>query len=134
MLVKSFVLCEQIRQENTGKFMLLGVFGTDTIVNNLPAESRWANPMFFSALFALEIHREKDAGLYSVRVEADNGNVLTPELTLEIKKDGSSYLQLPLNIALQLKGPSKVRLGICRKDSAELVAEIGRFKVVDAEH
>lgn len=134
MLVKSFVLCEQIRQENTGKFMLLGVFGTDTIVNNLPVESRWANPVFFSALFALEIHRETDAGLYSVKVEADNGGVFTPELTLEIKKDGASYLQLPLNIALQLKGPSKVRLNIYRKDSAEHVAEIGRFEVVDAEH
>lgn len=134
MLVKSFVLCKQIRQENTGKFMLLGVFGTDTIVNNQPVESRWANPMFLSALFAMEIHRETDASLYSVKVEADNGGVLTPELTLEIKKEDASYLQFPLNIALQLNGPSKVRLNIYRMEFAELVAEICLFKVVNAEH
>ena len=47
MQVKSFVLCEQIRQENTGKFMLIGVFGTDVIENNIPQENRWNNPLFF---------------------------------------------------------------------------------------
>ena len=40
MQVKSFVLCEQIRQENTGKFMLVGVFGTDVIENNISQENR----------------------------------------------------------------------------------------------
>lgn len=133
MQVKSFVLCEQIRQENTGKFMLLGVFGTDVVVNNMPSAERWKNPLFFGSLFALKINRETDAGLYSVKVETDNGTVLSSELTLEIKKDGASYIQLPMNVALLLKGPSEVHINIFKKDSLELVAEVGRFSVLNAE-
>lgn len=133
MQVKSFVLCEQIRQENTGKFMLLGVFGTDVVVNNMPAADRWKNPLVFGALFALKINREVDAGLYSVKVKANNGTVLSSELTLEIKKDGASYIQLPLNIALLLNGPSEVSLVIYKKDSSDAVAEVGKFSVVNAE-
>lgn len=133
MQVKSFVLCEQIRQENTGKFMLLGVFGTDVVVNNMPADDRWKNPLVFGALFALKIDREVDAGLYSVKVETNNGMVLSSDLTLEIKKDGASYIQLPMNIALLLKGPSEVSLVIYKKDSPEVVAEVGKFSVLNAE-
>lgn len=133
MLVKSFVLCEQIRQENTGKFMLLGIFGTDVVVNNMPADTRWQNPLFFSALFALKIDRETDAGFYSVKTETENGTVLSSELTIEIKRDGASYIQLPMNLALQLKGPSEVQIHIYKKDSLELVAEVGRFSVQNAE-
>ena len=69
MKVKSFVLCEQVRQENTGKFMLIGVFGTDAIVNNLPTETRWINPVFLSIFSTLEVDRETDAGLYIVKDE-----------------------------------------------------------------
>lgn len=133
MKVKSFVLCEQIRQENTGKFMLIGVFGTDTIVNNLPVGTRWANPVFLSIFSTLEVNRETDAGLYIVRDEVDNGKSLAPEMTLEIKKEGASYFHLPLNIALSLKGPSKVRLNIYKKDTMELVTELGRFAIADGE-
>lgn len=133
MKVKSFILCEQIRRENTGKFMLIGVFGTETIVNNLPAETRWANPIYLSIFSTLEVDREIDAGLYIVRDEVENGKSLAPEMTLEIKKDGASYFQLPLNIALSLNGPSKVRLNIYKKDSMELVTELGQFSIVDGE-
>lgn len=133
MQVKSFVLCEQIRREDSGKFMLLGVFGTDVIVNNLPTETRWANPLLFSSLFALKIDRAVDAGLYLVKAEVNNGIVLTQELTLEIKSDGASYLQLPMNFALKLNGPSEVRLNIFKKDTLELVAELGQFTVINSE-
>ena len=133
MQVKSFVLCEQIRQENTGKFMLIGVFGTDVIENNIPQENRWNNPLFFFFYFALKGDRAIDAGFYTVKVEVDNGVVHTPELTLEIKKDGASNLQIPMSIALMLNGPSEIRLNIYRKDSMELVAELGKFSIVNAE-
>ena len=133
MQVKSFVLCEQIRQENTGKFMLIGVFGTDVIENNIPQENRWNNPLFFGVYFALKVDRAIDAGFYTVKVEVDNGVVHTPELTLEIKKDGVSNLQIPMSIALMLNGPSEIRLNIYRKDSMELVAELGKFSIVNAE-
>jgi len=59
--------------------------------------------------------------------------VHTPELTLEIKKDGASNLQIPMSIALMLNGPSEIRLNIYRKDSLELVAELGKFSIVNAE-
>ena len=131
MKVKSFVLCEQIRQENTGKFMLIGVFGTDAIVNNLPAETRWINPVFLSIFSTLEVDRETDAGLYIVKDEVDNGKSLVPEMTLEIKKDGATHFPLPLNVGLLLKGPSNVRLNIYKKDTMELVAELGRFSVIE---
>ena len=71
--------------------------------------------------------RAIDAGLYTVKVEVDNGVVNTPELTLEIKKDGASNLQIPMSIALMLNGPSEIRLNIYRKDSMELVAELGKI-------
>ncbi|MBO7550182.1 MAG: hypothetical protein J6T62_05420 [Fibrobacter sp.] len=133
MQVKSFVLCEQIRQENTGKFILLGVFGTDVIENNIPQENRWKNPLFFGVYFALKVDRAVDAGFYTVKVEVDNGVVQTPELTLEIKKEGASNLQIPMSLALLLKGPSEVRLNIYKKDTLELVAEPGKFSIVNAE-
>lgn len=132
MQVKSFVLCEQIRQEINGKFTLIGVFPTETILNNLPAENRWNNPVVFSILSALQINREIDAGFYIVKVEVSNGITLTPELTLEIKKDGASYFQLPMNIAMSLKGPSDVHLNIYRKDSMEFVTELGHFSITEA--
>jgi hypothetical protein len=133
MQVKSFVLCEQIRQENTGKFILLGVFGTDVIENNIPQENRWKNPLFFGVYFALKVDRAVDAGFYTVKVEVDNGVVQTPELTLEIKKEGASNLQIPMSLALLLKGPSEVRLNIYKKDTLELVAEPGKFSIVNAK-
>ena len=77
--------------------------------------------------------RAIDAGLYTVKVEVDNGVVNTPELTLEIKKDGASNLQIPMSIALMLNGPSEIRMNIYRKDSMELVAELGKFSIVNAE-
>lgn len=133
MKVKSFVLCEQIRQENTGKFMLIGVFGTNTVVNNISAETRWINPVFLSIFSTLEVDRETDAGLYIVKDEVDNGKSLVPEMTLEIKKDGASYFPLPLNVGLSLKGPSNVRLNIYKKDTMELVAELGSFSVIEPQ-
>lgn len=72
-------------------------------------------------------------GLYSVKVETNNGMVLSSDLTLEIKKDGASYIQLPMNIALLLNGPSEVSLVIYKKDSPEVVAEVGKFSVLNAE-
>ena len=77
--------------------------------------------------------RAIDAGFYTVKVEVDNGVVHTPELTLEIKKDGASNLQIPMSIALMLNGPSEIRLNIYGKDSMELVAELGKFSIVNAE-
>jgi hypothetical protein len=74
-----------------------------------------------------------NAGFYSVKTETENGTVLSSELTLEIKRDGASYIQLPMNLALQLKGPSEVQIHIYKKDSLELVAEVGRFSVQNAE-
>ena len=77
--------------------------------------------------------RAVDAGFYTVKVEVDNGVVQTPELTLEIKKEGASNLQIPMSLALLLKGPSEVRLNIYKKDTLELVAEPGKFSIVNAE-
>lgn len=133
MQVKSFVVCEQIRQENTGKFMLIGVFGTNTIINNLPADKRWVNPVFLSIFSAIEVDRETDSGLYIIKDEVDNGVSLTPEMILEIKKDGASYIQLPLTTTLSLKGSSNIRLNIYKKDSMEFVAELGRFSVIEPQ-
>lgn len=132
MLVKSFVLCEQVRIEKNDKFMLLGVFRTDVVINNLPATNRWTNPLFFGALVALKIDRDVDSGLYVIKAEADNGTEITPEQVLDIRKEGASYIQLPVAIALQLKGPSGIRLNLYKKDSMDLVTELGRFTVVDA--
>ena len=133
MQVKSFIVCEQIRQENTGKFMLIGVFGTNTIVNNLPADKRWVNPVFLSIFSAIEVDRETDSGLYIIKDEVDNGLSLAPEMVLEIKKDGASYIQLPLTTTLSLKGSSNIRLNIYKKDSMEFVAELGRFSVIEPQ-
>ena len=91
------------------------------------------NPLFFGVYFALKVDRAIDAGFYTVKVEVDNGVVHTPELTLEIKKDGASNLQIPMSIALMLNGPSEIRLNIYGKDSMELVAELGKFSIVNAE-
>ncbi len=133
MQVKSFVVCEQIRQENTGKFMLIGVFGTNTIVNNLPADKRWVNPIFLSIFSAIEVDRKTDAGMYIIKDEVDNGISLVPEMALEIKKDGASYIQLPISTALSLKGSSNIRLNIYKKDSMEFVTELGHFSVVEPQ-
>ena len=38
-----------------------------------------------------------------------------------------------MSIALMLNGPFEIRLNIYKKDSMQLVAELGKFSIVNAE-
>jgi hypothetical protein len=98
----SKIICEEIRQEANGKFMLLGVYRPDRIANNLPKEVRWKEPMQFCLFAGVEVDRARDSGQYLIRSVSSNGESLMQDIPLVIKQEGDSYVQLPIIISMNM--------------------------------
>lgn len=133
MLIKSFLTCEQIRQENTGNFILLGVHRTDIIENHLQGANRWINPCSITALCGLSIDRKKDAGFYIIKATAEGGETISPEITLEVRSDGASFIQLPLVAHIKLSEPCDIVFSIYKKGEPTPLFELGRVSIVDGK-
>lgn len=131
MNIVSKVLCEEIRQEANGKFMLLGVYRPSKIVNNLPKENRWKDPMRFFLFAGVEIDRANDFGQYLIRSSSSNGESLIQDIPLVIKQEGDSYVQLPICILMNMKGVGDITVNIYKENSSEPVIELGRFSVIE---
>jgi hypothetical protein len=131
MIVKSFVTCEQIRQENSGNFILLGVFRTDVIENNLPEQIRWSQPCLLSALCGLSIDRKKDAGQYTIEAKAEQGETLSPSISLDVRSDGASFIQIPIVAHIKFNAPCDIIFSIFKKGETAPLLELGRMSIVE---
>jgi hypothetical protein len=129
----SKIICEEIRQEANGKFMLLGVYRPDRIANNLPKEVRWKEPMQFCLFAGVEVDRARDSGQYLIRSVSSNGESLMQDIPLVIKQEGDSYVQLPIIISMNMKGAGDISVNIYKAGSFEPLLELARFSVVETD-
>jgi hypothetical protein len=131
MQVESKVLSEEFRQEANGKYMLLGIYRTGRVVNNLPKEKRWNGPMCWCFFAGVKLDRSVDAGHYVVKSISTNGSSLMSDISLEIKAEGDDFVQLPIRVIMDMKGPGEIIVNVCKVDSGEVYCELGRFTVVE---
>ena len=133
MKVESKILCEEFRQEANGKYILLGIYRTLRVVNNLPKENRWKNPMCWCFFAGVKLDRLIDANHYVVRSTSTNGASLMSDIPLEIRKEGDDFVQLPIRVNMSMNGPGEVIVNVCKVDSGEVYCELGRFTVVEKD-
>lgn len=128
----SFVVCEQIRKEESGKFILLGVFTSNRIHNNAPIDLRWKQLYAFSFLVAISLNRQTDTGSYYVQLRILNKNEQTTIMHLDIKAEGNDYFCFPLSVLIAFTGPDTAILEIIRENDKTQSMEVGRFEFIDA--
>ena len=133
MQVESKVLSEEFRQEANGKYMLLGIYRTGKVVNNLPKEKRWKDPMRWCFFAGVTLDRSVDANHYVVRSISTNGVSLMSDIPLEIRAEGDDFVQLPIRVIMDMKGPGEIFVNICKADTGEVYCELGRFTVVEID-
>lgn len=133
MHVVSKVLCEEFRQEVTGKYMLLGVYRTCRAVNNLPKEKRWKDPMRFCFFVGVEVDRSNDAGSYFIRSTSSNGESLMQDIPLKINPEGDDFVQLPIIVLMNMKSAGDIVVNVYRNGDSEPLAELGRISVCEMD-
>ena len=133
MQVESKVLCEEFRQEANGRYMLLGIYRTGRVVNNLPKEKRWKDPMCWCFFAGVKLDRSVDANHYVVRSISTNGTSLMSDIPLEIRAEGDDFVQLPIRVIMDMMGPGEIIVNVCKVDSGEVYCELGRFSVVEMD-
>ncbi len=131
MQVESKVLSEDFRLEANGRYMLLGIYRTGKVVNNLPKEKRWKDPMRWCFFAGVKLDRSIDANHYVIKSISANGKSLMPDIPLEIKEKGDDFVQLPIRVIMNMKGPGEIIVNICKVDTGEVYCELGRFTVVE---
>ena len=133
MQVESKVLSEEFRQEANGRYMLLGIYRTGKVVNNLPKEKRWKDPMCWCFFAGVKLDRSVDANHYIVKSVSTNGKSLMPDIPLEIKTTGDDFVQLPIRVIMDMKGPGEIIVNVYKVDCDEVYCELGRFTVVEKD-
>lgn len=131
MKVESKVLSEEFRQEANGRYMLLGIYRTGKVLNNLPKEKRWKEPMRWCFFAGVRLDRSADANHYVVRSISTNGTSLMADIPLEIRAQGDDFVQLPIRVIMDMKGPGEIIVNVCKVDTGEVYCELGRFAVVE---
>ena len=56
-----------------------------------------------------------------------------PDIPLEIKAEGDDFVQLPIRVIMDMKGPGEIIVNVCKVDSDEVYCELGRFSVVEMD-
>ena len=92
---------------------------------------RYINPCSITALCGLSIDRKKDAGFYIIKAAAEGGETISPEITLEVRSDGASFIQLPLVAHIKLSGPCDIVFSIFKKGEPTPLFELGRVSIAD---
>lgn len=131
MQVESKILSEEFRQEANGRYMLLGIYRTGRVVNNLPKEKRWKDPMNWCFFAGVKLNRSVDANHYVVKSISTNGTSLMSDIPLKIKAEGDDFVQLPIRVIMDMKGPGEIIVNVYKADSDEVYCELGRFTVVE---
>lgn len=133
MQLESKILCEEFRQEAGGKYILLGVYRTLSVANNIPKENRWKEPMRWCFFAGVNLNRTHDAGHYIVKAESNSGTSLMPGIPLEIRAEGDDFVQLPIKILMDMRCSGEIVINAYKTDSTEVYCELGRFSVKDAD-
>jgi Family of unknown function (DUF6941) len=84
------VVCDEIRTENTGKDILIGVFSGEILVPSFPT--------IIGVAFWCEVENsEEDIGIkeWELRVGVENGQPLPFKVTADIRAAGTSTLKIP---------------------------------------
>jgi hypothetical protein len=86
----AIVVCDEIRTENTGKDILIGVFSGDILVPSFPT--------VIGVAFWCEVENsEEDIGIkeYELRIGVEKGQSLRFKITADIRAAGTSTLKIP---------------------------------------
>jgi len=100
----AIVVCDEIRTENTGKDILIGVFSGDILVPSFPT--------VIGVAFWCEVENsEEDIGIkeYELRVGVEDGQALTFKANAIIRAAGTSVLKIP-TVRTSVSGPTAVSL------------------------
>jgi hypothetical protein len=107
--VKNAIICDYIRQENTGKFILIGVYGEALVIHTYPAT-------FFISLY-LEIENVSPGPLrVGLRILVGETEATKASLELDIIRPGAIQLPVP-PAGIAVSGPSRLHFQLSIEDS-----------------
>lgn len=115
------IFCDDIRIENTGKHILIGVYGVDLLPSFLPVNVTLGAWVRFSGL-------EKGQKRYSLRLKGPSGSeVLSLDGETEILRsdDPTIFSLLPVPVNIDQTGSITLEFGF----DGEPCVEIGRLRV-----
>lgn len=131
MKVTSFILCDHIRKEDTGRFILLGVFPTLNVVNDLPIQNRWNQFFTFFFYVGLTFDRSKESGLYRIIATSRSNGKRYLLVNLDIKEEGNDSIGLSLVAHLEFTNADIVDVEIFKADDDSKKIEVGSFSFAD---
>jgi hypothetical protein len=104
--IDTVVVCDDIRQENNGKWLLIGVYARDIVVANLPADLRLA-------IWLLVTPKQLGASTIKLRIVVGphNASLVDAELQYDIKEISPTVFAMAgLPIQVRSEGPMKVEM------------------------
>ena len=121
--VRFGLLCDQVRREDNGKLLLIGVFGHDIRVASLPARLALTLVIGISSKSSVDDHS------IEVKTSFNGRQVHTGSGRITISESGAELIVVP-NIVIQLEQPGelefKVKLGEGRWNTAATIPVRGK--------
>lgn len=115
---ESVVLCDDARQEITGKYILIGVYGGTIITNRLPLNFR---PSWF-----VQLNADKGAHKFDFRIVGPNdASLLDGQFEFGVAESGSAGIVLPrTQLQIQSAGPLRLQWKTSGQGEWETIKEL----------
>lgn len=117
----SAIFCDEIRQENNGKYILIGVYTSGMVVRNFPVNQRISALVTFheappsNLMFTLKTPSVAEFGQLEVEMEVDDGSsgpYMIPLPPLPILVSGPDLLQLEVKMGEETVIAGQMRISL----------------------